>query len=184
MPLWPVRVAVLRSHTTHTSDDIHVLVLRTDAGHRLLAQFRRTQNTRDLDQSIRHFERAVDLCVIDHPCCSAALFNLASVKFVNCQVNGLYLDHNIPTSLFQHAFDLRPTGHPDRPITQLCLAIALLSRFTSSTLTCPRHNVMKDFPGTLAVDAASCALRSGDVCRAVELLDLHLTDRLIPTSWS
>ncbi|KAG1842525.1 CHAT domain-containing protein [Suillus subalutaceus] len=34
-----------------------------------------------------------------------------------------------------------------------------------------RHNIMKDFPGTLAVDAASCALRSGDVCHAVELLE-------------
>jgi CHAT domain-containing protein len=30
---------------------------------------------------------------------------------------------------------------------------------------------MKDFPRTLAVDAASCALRSGDVRRAVELLE-------------
>ncbi|KAG2335550.1 hypothetical protein BDR05DRAFT_971622 [Suillus weaverae] len=30
---------------------------------------------------------------------------------------------------------------------------------------------MKDFPSTLAVDAASCALRSGDVCRAIELLE-------------
>jgi CHAT domain-containing protein/tetratricopeptide (TPR) repeat protein len=34
-----------------------------------------------------------------------------------------------------------------------------------------RHSAMKDFPNTLAVDAASCALRSGDVCRAVELLE-------------
>jgi hypothetical protein len=34
-----------------------------------------------------------------------------------------------------------------------------------------RHSAMKDFPSTLAVDAASCALRSGDVCRAVELLE-------------
>ncbi|KAG2151577.1 uncharacterized protein EDB93DRAFT_1138212 [Suillus bovinus] len=30
---------------------------------------------------------------------------------------------------------------------------------------------MKDFPSTLAVDAASCALHSGDVCDAVELLE-------------
>ncbi|KAG1801109.1 hypothetical protein EV424DRAFT_1437267, partial [Suillus variegatus] len=34
-----------------------------------------------------------------------------------------------------------------------------------------RHNIMKEFPSTLAVDAASCALRSGDVYRAVELLE-------------
>ncbi|KAG1886288.1 CHAT domain-containing protein [Suillus subluteus] len=34
-----------------------------------------------------------------------------------------------------------------------------------------RHNIMEDFPDTLAVDAASCALHRGDVCRAVELLE-------------
>ncbi|KAG1883936.1 hypothetical protein F4604DRAFT_1919732 [Suillus subluteus] len=34
-----------------------------------------------------------------------------------------------------------------------------------------RHNIMKDFSNTLAVDAASCALRSGDMCHAVELLE-------------
>ncbi|KAG2752557.1 hypothetical protein P692DRAFT_20914119 [Suillus brevipes Sb2] len=34
-----------------------------------------------------------------------------------------------------------------------------------------RRSAMKDFPPTLAVNAASCALRSGDVRRAVELLE-------------
>ncbi|KAG1841251.1 CHAT domain-containing protein [Suillus subluteus] len=34
-----------------------------------------------------------------------------------------------------------------------------------------RHNAMKNFPNMLAMDAASCALRSGDVCCAVELLE-------------
>ncbi|KAG1758313.1 CHAT domain-containing protein [Suillus occidentalis] len=34
-----------------------------------------------------------------------------------------------------------------------------------------RHNAMKEFPSALAVDAASCALRNGDVGRAVELLE-------------
>ncbi|KAG2136988.1 TPR-like protein [Suillus clintonianus] len=73
-----------------------------------------------------HLERASDLCAIDHPCCPAALFNLASAKFVNCQVNGTYLDLDMPISLFQDALALRPTGHPDRPTTQLHLAISLL----------------------------------------------------------
>ncbi|KAG1850853.1 hypothetical protein DFJ58DRAFT_729144 [Suillus subalutaceus] len=40
-----------------------------------------------------------------------------------------YLDLDIPVNIFQHALDLRPTGHPDRPITQLHLAMALLPRF-------------------------------------------------------
>ncbi|KAG2757723.1 hypothetical protein P692DRAFT_20867258 [Suillus brevipes Sb2] len=119
----------LRLVTPSKSCDMYALILRTDAGHRLLARYRRTQNKRDLDQSIKHFERASDLCPMDHFCYPAALFNLAVAKFVSCQTNGSYTDLDNPISLFQDALDLRPTGHPDRPATQLHLAMALLSRF-------------------------------------------------------
>jgi len=66
---------------------------------------------------------------MNHSYRPAALFNLATAKFVNFQLDGRYLDLDIPISLFQDALDLRPTDHPDRAITQLHLAIALLSRF-------------------------------------------------------
>ncbi|KIK32330.1 hypothetical protein CY34DRAFT_101755, partial [Suillus luteus UH-Slu-Lm8-n1] len=105
------------------------LALRTDAGHRLLARYRRMQNSRDLDQSIEHFKHASDHCPMDHPCRSAALFNLANVEFLSCQAEGRHLDLDIPISLFQDALDLRPSDHPDRAITQLHLGIAMLSRF-------------------------------------------------------
>ncbi|KAG1804089.1 CHAT domain-containing protein [Suillus variegatus] len=105
------------------------LALKTDAGHRLLARYRRTQNGSDLDQSIKHFERASDLCPMDHPYRAAALFNLATAKFVSCQAGGRYLDLDIPISLFEGALDLRPAGHLDRTVTQLHLATALLFRF-------------------------------------------------------
>ncbi|KAG1883937.1 hypothetical protein F4604DRAFT_1919733 [Suillus subluteus] len=105
------------------------LALNTDAGHRLLARYRRMQNSRDLNQSINHFECALDLCPMDHPYHPAVLFNLATTEFVSCQANRTYFDLDIPISLFQGAFYLRPTDHPDRTITQLHLAIALLSRF-------------------------------------------------------
>ncbi|KAG1724874.1 TPR-like protein [Suillus lakei] len=121
--------AVLCPHTTLTSGDAYALILRTDAGYRLLGRYCRTQNSSDLDQSIIHFERASDLCPMDHPYRPAALFNLATAKLVGCQANGTYLDLNIPLSHFQDALDWRPTGHPDRPMTQLHLAIAMLSRF-------------------------------------------------------
>ncbi|KAG1747620.1 hypothetical protein EDB19DRAFT_1630783 [Suillus lakei] len=104
-------------------------MLRTDAGHSLLARYRRTQNTRDLNQSIKHFACASDLCPMDHPYHPAALFNLATAKFVSCRANETHPDLDIAITLFQNALDLRPTGHPDRPITQLHLAIALLSCF-------------------------------------------------------
>ncbi|KAG2750404.1 hypothetical protein P692DRAFT_20655970, partial [Suillus brevipes Sb2] len=122
--------ALLYPLTTLTSRDTNALTLRTDAGHRLLARYRRTQNSRDLEQSIDHFERAADLSPMGHPYRPAALFNLATAKFVSCQANGGYLDLDIPISLFQDALDLRLIGHPDRSVTQLHLAIALLSRFT------------------------------------------------------
>ncbi|KAG1829049.1 hypothetical protein DFJ58DRAFT_737489 [Suillus subalutaceus] len=118
---------VLCPLTTFMSDDMRAL---TDAGHGLLAQYRRTQNRKDLDQSIQHFEHALDICPMDHPCRPAALVNLATAKFVSCQTNGTNPDLDVPISIFQDTLDLRPTGHPDRPVTQLHLAIALLSRFT------------------------------------------------------
>ncbi|KAG1873214.1 hypothetical protein F4604DRAFT_1925718 [Suillus subluteus] len=88
------------------------------------------QNSRDIDQSINHFERALDLCPMDHPYCPAALLNLATAKFVSCQADGRHLDLDMPINLFQDALDLHPTDHPDRTITQLHLAIALQSCFT------------------------------------------------------
>ncbi|KAG1788521.1 CHAT domain-containing protein [Suillus variegatus] len=120
---------VLRPITTLTTCDMDGLAFKTDAGHHLLGRYRRTQNSRDLDESTSHFERALDLCPMDHPYRAAALFNLATAKFIRCQANGAHVDLDIHISLFQEALDLRPTGHPDRPITQLHLAIALLSRF-------------------------------------------------------
>ncbi|KAG2150205.1 CHAT domain-containing protein [Suillus bovinus] len=121
--------AVLCPPTTPASRDLDALALRTDAGHRLLAQYRRAQDSRDLEQSINHFEHASDICPVDHPCRPAALFNLASAKLVSCQAEGRYLDLDVPVSLFEGALELRPTGHPDRTVTQLHLAVALLSRF-------------------------------------------------------
>ncbi|KAG1791595.1 uncharacterized protein HD556DRAFT_1520162 [Suillus plorans] len=108
---------------------MNVLALETDAGHRLLAQYCRIQSSGNLEQSIEHFERALDLCPMDHPYHPAALFNLATAKFVSCQADGRYLDLDIPISLFQRALDLCATDHPDRGVSQLHLAIALLSRF-------------------------------------------------------
>jgi hypothetical protein len=68
------------------------LVVETDAGHGLLARYYRTQTSGDLDQSIKHFERALGLCPMGHPCRAAAESNLASAKFASYQANGTYLD--------------------------------------------------------------------------------------------
>ncbi|KAG1805632.1 CHAT domain-containing protein [Suillus variegatus] len=139
---------------TRLTSRMDALALSTDAGHRLLARYRRTQNSKDLDQSIKHFERALALCPMHHSYHPAALFNLAIAKLVSCQVNGAYLDLDIPISLFQDALDLRPTDHPDRIITQLHLAIALSSRFA-------KRGFQTD--ADAAKELLSCVL---DVCHA------------------
>ncbi|KAG1842265.1 TPR-like protein [Suillus subalutaceus] len=64
-----------------------------------------------------------------HPCRPAALFNLATAKFVNCKANGTRPGLGVSITLFQGTLELRPADHPDRTITQLHLAIALLSHF-------------------------------------------------------
>ncbi|KAG1739761.1 CHAT domain-containing protein [Suillus occidentalis] len=51
-------------------------------------------------------------------------------------------------------------------------SMQLMDAYMSATASISsRHSALKDFPSTLTADAASCALRSGDVCRAVELLE-------------
>ncbi|OJA20570.1 hypothetical protein AZE42_09770 [Rhizopogon vesiculosus] len=51
-------------------------------------------------------------------------------------------------------------------------SMQLLDAYMSATAAVlSRHHTMKSFPATLAVDAASCVLQCGDVCRAVELLE-------------
>ncbi|KAG1868583.1 hypothetical protein F4604DRAFT_1927117 [Suillus subluteus] len=48
---------------------------------------------------MNHFERASDLCPMDHPHHPAALLNLAAAKFVSCQADGRHLDLDIPLHL-------------------------------------------------------------------------------------
>ncbi|KAG1857024.1 hypothetical protein DFJ58DRAFT_727042 [Suillus subalutaceus] len=51
-------------------------------------------------------------------------------------------------------------------------SMQLLDAYMSTTASVSsRHNIMKDFPRTLAMDAASCALRSGDITRLRTPLD-------------
>ncbi|KAJ8582403.1 hypothetical protein M405DRAFT_566333 [Rhizopogon salebrosus TDB-379] len=57
---------------------------------------------------------------------------------------------------------------PEAYATSLQLVDAYISATASMS---SRHHMMKDLPPTLALDAASCALRHGDVCRAVEVLE-------------
>ncbi|KIK33364.1 hypothetical protein CY34DRAFT_99712 [Suillus luteus UH-Slu-Lm8-n1] len=79
--------------------------------------------------------------------------------------------------LFRLRASLRRVLHADQHRHDTVLeaygtSMQLLDAYMSATgSVSSRHSAMKDFPSTLAVNAASCALRSGDVRRAVELLE-------------
>ncbi|KAG2153737.1 CHAT domain-containing protein [Suillus bovinus] len=84
--------------------------------------------------------------------------------------NKPHLDFDIPISLFQDVIDLPPTGHPDRPITQFHLAIALLS----SLIQMDDH-VTEDLPSEV-LDV--CHINShvyGSALIAIESFALHST---------
>ncbi|KAG2151579.1 uncharacterized protein EDB93DRAFT_1327639 [Suillus bovinus] len=68
----------------------------------------------------------------------------------------------------RHADQQRHGTQLEAYVTSMQLLDAYMS--TTASISC-RRDIMKDFPSTLAVKAASCALRSSDVCRAVELLE-------------
>jgi hypothetical protein len=71
-------------------------------------------------------------------------------------------------SWVRHADQHRHATELDANATSMQLMDVYMSAAASVS---SRHSAMKDFPSTLAVDAASCALRSGDVRRAVEWLE-------------
>ncbi|KIK33128.1 hypothetical protein CY34DRAFT_100157, partial [Suillus luteus UH-Slu-Lm8-n1] len=71
-------------------------------------------------------------------------------------------------SWVHHADLLRHSTELEAYATSMRLMDAYMSATASIS---SRHSAMVNFPSTLAVDAASCALRSGDVRHAAELLE-------------
>ncbi|KAG2071942.1 hypothetical protein BDR04DRAFT_938176, partial [Suillus decipiens] len=79
----------------------------------------------ELDQSIRRFERALDICPMDHPYHLAALSNLATAKFR--RGNAEDLDGAI--ALQRKTLTSCPVRHSDRCISLNNLKILLSTRF-------------------------------------------------------
>ena len=70
----------------------------------------------------------MDLLPSAHGCRAAALFNLATARFINYQVDGTISDLDAAIASYREALALRPATLPDRPGTLLHLAQALLYR--------------------------------------------------------
>ncbi|KAG9309340.1 hypothetical protein JVU11DRAFT_10576 [Chiua virens] len=110
------------------SDETWRLQELTDMGHQALTRYREQQE-RGIDECIRHFERARDLCPLGHPSRATVLFNLANAKMMHCRMNGISPDLDAPVNLYRTALSLRSRDHPDYPFTLLSLGVALKARF-------------------------------------------------------
>ncbi|KAG1890194.1 hypothetical protein F4604DRAFT_1914747 [Suillus subluteus] len=95
--------------------------------------------------------------IMDH---LKAAENVVSGSLLHCLRASLYWIHQ--ASQHPHGTELEA----------YVTSMRLLDIYTSVTASVSSHrNAMKGFPSTLAMNAASCDLRSGDVLRTVELLE-------------
>ena len=114
-------------HPQSTTDSQGELENATNKGHSALLRYRKHGEKRDLEHSVAEFEQALRVCPPNHPCRAAAQSNLATAKFVLCQVEDG--DLVVPLGLYQDALATRPIGHQDRPSTLIRLAAVYLARF-------------------------------------------------------
>ncbi|KAG6371208.1 hypothetical protein JVT61DRAFT_9832 [Boletus reticuloceps] len=107
----------------------NVLEDATNHGHSALSRYRKHGGKRDLECSIAEFGQALNTCPPNHPCRAAAQSNLATAKFILCQVDDTNASFEIPLGLYRNALVARPVGHADRPSTLIELAAVHLARF-------------------------------------------------------
>ncbi|KAF8436540.1 CHAT domain-containing protein [Boletus edulis BED1] len=112
-----------------TTDAPNELEDTTNHGHSALSRYRKHGERRDLERSVAEFEQALNICALDHPCHAAAQSNLATAKFILCQVDDTNASFEIPIGLYRNALATRPVGHADRLSTLVHLATVHLARF-------------------------------------------------------
>ena len=101
----------------------------TNQGHNALLRYRRHAARQDLERSIQEFERALSICPLGHPCRAAAESNLATAKFIFCQVENMDVSLEVPLNLYHNALGARPVGHCDRPSTLVQLAAVYFAQY-------------------------------------------------------
>ncbi|KAG1744588.1 CHAT domain-containing protein [Suillus paluster] len=161
----------------------------------LVTRFEHRGNAQDLNESLEKYRYALTLLKPGNPSQSHVHVSIARVYLLVHQsgLDGIGEDIDTLNAAIRHLkasiniisgglrFRLRASllwvllVDRHTHVTQLeayATSMQLLDAYMSATASVSsRHHAMKDFPHTLAVDAASCALRRGDVYRAVELLE-------------
>ncbi|KAF9238788.1 TPR-like protein [Melanogaster broomeanus] len=164
----------------------------------LAMRFEQQHDGKDLDEAIQHHRTALQLTSKGHPNHSSFLNDLAAALLKCFEQQP---DDNIIQEALQYAY-VAAQFTPASPLECLkcCLewvgvaeehkhpsaldaytqSLHLLDSHISTTITIlSRHQIRMHFPHDLSVNAASCALRHGNICHAVELLEqgraLHWT---------
>ncbi|KAF8443876.1 CHAT domain-containing protein [Boletus edulis BED1] len=151
-----------------TTETLNELEDATNHGHSALSRYRKHGGKRDLEHSVAEFERALNHCLVDHPCRAAAQSNLAMAKLILCQVMIGSLE--IPIRLYRDALAARPVGHTDRPSTLVQLAAVHLARFEKR-----RDDIDGAQVETLLHEAMELSATDSDENRAVSVM-LQLYD--------
>ncbi|KAG1893661.1 uncharacterized protein F5891DRAFT_1131179 [Suillus fuscotomentosus] len=163
----------------------------------LSSHFQHRGNDKDLDQAIAFHREALALRPVNHTHQSMSLNNLATQLSSRFGHQGNDEDLNQAIALGREALALCPgaanvvsggllfrlrasllwvtNACQHSHVTELeayATSMQLLDAYMSKTASVlSRHKIMKDFPSTLAVDAALCALHSDDMTRLRTPLD-------------
>ncbi|KAG1730520.1 CHAT domain-containing protein [Suillus paluster] len=100
------------------------IIWHTDVGHALLADYVTSKSVCHLNDAVEDFQLVLDQSSVGHPDRAAALTNLAWARLQGYIRKDLQ-DIDSTASLFHDALELRPQGHPDRPLSLYHLTEAL-----------------------------------------------------------
>ena len=103
----------------------------TNKGHEALRYYYANPSAKYLEDSVSNFDNALSKCPEEHACYAAALFNLATAKFISYRSYGTLDYFKDSTDHYRKALELRRDNRQDRPMTVLHLAQVLL--YHSST---------------------------------------------------
>ncbi|KAF8444055.1 hypothetical protein L210DRAFT_3108737 [Boletus edulis BED1] len=146
----------------------------TNQGHGALSYYRKHGGKQHLGRSIAAFERALEICPLNHPCRAAAEANLAMAKFIICQAEEPDVSFAVPLELYRNALIARPTGHVDRPSTLIQLAMVHFVQFEKQ-----RDEVERARAEALLREAMELSASGSHENRAAMfLLQLHASRRM------
>ncbi|KAF8122070.1 hypothetical protein EV363DRAFT_1095753, partial [Boletus edulis] len=104
-----------------------IFVERTKLGFKALYSHHDEPKNEYLETSLECFRRALEQC--DAACHATALFNLATSRFMKYLAYGTRDEFDMSIALYGEALKLRNSDDPDRAVTSLLLAQALVLRY-------------------------------------------------------